>query len=239
MDSSRADADRYAGGYNDAYVANAWERAVDGWVRGGYTLVSGDVHTDVRYVVDPSGEMRVMARRPGATVPAAAQQAADASRVSSATTTTTVHHQLGRPLLGGYRPPFYQRLIRLGSLHDVDDEPFDDVDLDLDDDPVDDDDPFFFDVVPDNWNDARPVDEWVRLVQDGGMRRGPDVAHGRRYFIPPQAPSGPEAPPTYPPSSTPAAEAEAITTAGPVEDAVGAASFQSGHYNVVLRTSKA
>ncbi|KAK3917609.1 Phenylalanine--tRNA ligase beta subunit [Frankliniella fusca] len=151
-----ADADRYAGSYNDAYVANAWERAADGWVRGGYTLVSGDVHTDVRYVVDPSGEMRVMARRPGV-APAAAPG------MSSASTTTALHHQLGRQLVGGHRPPFYRRLVRLGSLHD--DEHFDDVDLDLDDDPVDDDDPFFFDLVPDNWNAAGPVDEWVRLMQ--------------------------------------------------------------------------
>lgn len=147
----QADADRYAGGYSDAYVSDAWERAVDGWVHGGYTLVSGDTRTAVRYTVDPLGEMRVMARRPG-------QQTA-ASRYSAVTGRPLLVPQ-GSPLL--YQPPFYQRLHfgGLDSGFDATEHVHDDS---LDDDYDDDDDPFFYDGPDDDWSSL--PGEWARLTQ--------------------------------------------------------------------------
>lgn len=210
----QADADRYAGGFTDAYVADAWERAADGWVRGGYTLVSGDVRTAVRYVVDPSGEMRVMARRPG---PAPGAAAAEGPKPAP------TQHRLGRPLLGGYRPPLYQRLVHFGGL----DDGFDDHEFD-DDESVDDDDPFFFDG-PDSW-DAAATPEWARLTRAGvgvGGAQGGAAGIGCKSTKCRMH--------TGLAGARLAGVADPGTPSGTSTD-TGSASFQSGHYDMVLKT---
>lgn len=134
-------------------MANAWERASDGWVRGGYTLLAGeagDVRTDVRYTVDPRGEMRVTARRP----------ATSKAGMASAPTTTVFRQHVDLAAGASPSPLLYQRLVHFGEFYD---DSFDDDDHDHDDEH-DFDDPFFFDEDQDNWN-APPVEEWARLIQ--------------------------------------------------------------------------